>query len=148
MLLCEIKMTYEIAKRPSYKVVDSNTSFKYIKEIYPQEMDLKEFFYVVYLNRANKVIGYHKIGEGGITGVVADIRLIFAGAFECLAVGMILTHNHPTGQMRASKQDIDLTSKVKAAGKLLDIELLDHIIVGHDEFNEMTYYSLADNGQL
>lgn len=147
-MLCEVKMSYSIKKRPSYKVCDSKTIFEYIKGFYPQDMDLKEFFYAIYLNSANKVLGYHKVGKGGVAGVYADTKLIMSAALNCVSNSIILVHNHPSGNMKASVQDIQLTNKVKEACKLFDMTLLDHLIVGHNVLDEMVYYSFADEGLI
>jgi DNA repair protein RadC len=107
-------------------------------------MGVREEFVVLYLNRANHVIGSYCEFKGGITGVAVDIRLIFTVALKCLAVSIIVAHNHPSGILTPSKEDLDLTSKVKEAGSFLDILLLDHLIVN----NKGEYYSFADNGTL
>lgn len=148
VLLSEVKMTYAVKQRPTFKITSSNDAFTYVKEFYPSDMDMKEFFYVLYLNTMNKVIGHYKISEGGITGTVADVRLIFSGALKCLATAMVLIHNHPSNNMRASRQDIDLTNKIKSAGQVMEISVLDHLILGHNEINEMIYYSFADEGMM
>ena len=95
------------------------------------------------LNRANKVIGIFAVSSGGMCGTIADPRVIFAAALKSCAISIILAHNHPSGNLRPSQSDIDLTNKLRAAGKLLDIEVLDHIILAED-----SYLSLADEGLL
>jgi DNA repair protein RadC len=103
----------------------------------------KEVFVVVYLNRANKIIHFEIISEGGITGTVADPRIILKKALDHRAVSMILSHNHPSGNLLPSKADEQLTAKIKAAASYLDIQVVDHIIV-----SEEGYYSFADEGLL
>ena len=102
-----------------------------------------EVFAVVFLNRANKVNHFEIISEGGITGTVADPRIILRKALEQDAVNIILCHNHPSGSLKPSRADEQLTSKIKEAAKFIDITVLDHIIVSEDG-----YYSFADDGIL
>ncbi|CAN5510371.1 DNA repair protein RadC [soil metagenome] len=103
----------------------------------------REVFAVVFLNRANKVMHHEIISEGGITGTVADPRVILKKALEHDAVNIILCHNHPSGSVKPSRQDEELTQKIKEAARYLDIKVMDHIIVSEDG-----YYSFADEGIL
>jgi DNA repair protein RadC len=100
-----------------------------------------EVFAVLYLNRSNKINRFEIISEGGITGTVADPRIILKRALQEDAVSLVLCHNHPSGNPKPSKADIDLTNKVKEAAKFLDIRVMDHIIVSNEG-----YYSFADDG--
>lgn len=102
-----------------------------------------EVFAVVYLNRSNKINGFKIISEGGITGTVADPRVILKKALEEDAVSLILCHNHPSGSLKPSRADEELTQKIKEAAKYFDIKVLDHLIVSDDG-----YYSFADEGIL
>jgi DNA repair protein RadC len=102
-----------------------------------------EVFAVIFLNRANKINHFNIISEGGITGTVADPRIILKKALEEDAVSIILCHNHPSGSLKPSRADEELTLKIKEAAKYFDIKVLDHIIVGDDG-----YYSFADEGIL
>ncbi|MBM3415498.1 MAG: JAB domain-containing protein [Bacteroidetes bacterium] len=102
-----------------------------------------EVFAVLFLNRANKVNHFEIISEGGITGTVADPRIILRRALEEDAVSIILCHNHPSGSLKPSRADEELTAKIKGAAALLDIAVLDHIIVSNSG-----YYSFADEGIL
>jgi DNA repair protein RadC len=102
-----------------------------------------EAFWIILLNRANRVIKKHQISKGGVAGTVADPKIIFKVALEELASGIILAHNHPSGNLTASQADIDLTKKLKESGKLLDIQVLDHIIIAGKK-----YFSFADEGLL
>lgn len=103
----------------------------------------KEVFAVVFLNRGNKVTHLEIVSEGGITGVVADPRIIFKKALEHNATALILCHNHPSGNTRPSKADEAITQKIKQAAGLLDIQIMDHIIVSSEG-----YFSFADEGLL
>ncbi|MEY3451257.1 MAG: hypothetical protein RL711_1083 [Bacteroidota bacterium] len=101
----------------------------------PHFIDLPhEEFWVLLLNRANQVIKKVQISAGGVSGTVVDAKIIFKHALENLACGIILAHNHPSGNLMASEQDKDLTQKIKAAGKLMDIQLLDHLIITNTGF--------------
>jgi len=102
-----------------------------------------EVFAVLFLNRSNKINHFQIISEGGITGTVADPRIILKKALEEDAVGLILCHNHPSGSLKPSKADEDLTLKIKEAARYFDIKVLDHLIVSDDG-----YYSFADEGIL
>ena len=102
-----------------------------------------EVFAVVYLNRANKIMNFEVVSQGGITGTVADTRIILKKALEAKATSIVLCHNHPSGNLMPSKADEDLTNKIKQAALLLDIKVLDHLIV-----SEEGYYSFADEGNL
>ena len=102
-----------------------------------------EVFAVVFLNRANKINHFEIISEGGITGTIADPRIILRKALEHDAISMVLCHNHPSGSLKPSRQDEDLTQKIKDAARYFDIRVMDHIIV-----SEEGYYSFADEGIL
>jgi DNA repair protein RadC len=102
-----------------------------------------EVFAVVFLNRANKINHFEIISEGGITGTVADPRIILKKALEHDAVSIVLCHNHPSGNLKPSRQDQELTHKIKEASGFFDIKVLDHIIV-----SEEGYYSFADESML
>jgi DNA repair protein RadC len=102
-----------------------------------------EVFGVIFLNRANKINDFKIISEGGITGTVADPRIILKKALEEDAVSLILCHNHPSGSLKPSRADEELTFKIKEAAKYFDIKVLDHLIVSDDG-----YYSFADEGIL
>jgi len=118
------------------------TSKSAFELLYPYLGDLPhEEFFILLVNRANRVLKIERVGMGGVTGTVADLRIMFKSAIEHLATGIILAHNHPSGQLRPSDADIQLTKNVKEAGKILTIDLLDHIIIGNKK-----YFSFADEG--
>jgi DNA repair protein RadC len=102
-----------------------------------------EEFYALYLNQANKVIKTKHISKGGIAGTVVDVKLILKEAVQILAQGMIICHNHPSGNLRPSDSDIQLTKKIKDAAGHFDIKLLDHLII-----SQTGYYSFADEGMI
>lgn len=104
---------------------------------------LHEEFWILFLNRSNKVITQMKLSQGGISGTVTDVRIVMKKAIECLASGIIVCHNHPSGNLNPSESDSKITQKIKDAGSLMDIQLLDHLII-----SDKDYYSFADNGVL
>ncbi len=107
-------------------------------------MDLPhEEFWILLLNRANHVTKKVAVSKGGVSGTVADPKIIFKTALDGLASSVILAHNHPSGNLKPSQADIQLTKKMKEAGTLLEIPVLDHLIVANQG-----YYSFADEGQL
>jgi DNA repair protein RadC len=123
------------------KITSSKDAFQVL---YPKLADLPhEEFWILLLNRQNKVIEKKLISRGGISGTVADIRLIFKPAIEKLVSGIIAGHNHPSGNLNPSNADIALTKKLNEAGKILDIKILDHLIIADDN-----YFSFADEGLL
>jgi DNA repair protein RadC len=104
---------------------------------------VKEEFWILLLNRANIVIGKKRISEGGVAGTVADSKIIFKEAVDKLASSLILSHNHPSGNVKPSDADIKLTKRLKEAGQIFEIPVLDHIIITHNSF-----YSFADEGLM
>jgi len=104
---------------------------------------IREEFWVFHLNRASSVVLAEKLSIGGVSGTTVDIRLLYKSALERLTSSIILAHNHPSGQMRPSRSDIELTKQVVKAGKLFGIDVVDHLIVGASSF-----YSFADEGKL
>lgn len=142
--LCEIGITYNPKKLSKFKISSSQDAQMYLRETFKVELcniNLKEYFYILLLNKGSRVIGFHRLSEGSLDGCMADIRLAFATALKCLASGMILCHNHPSGRLFPSEPDKKLTNTFVEAGKLMDILILDHIILA-----EEGYYSFADDG--
>lgn len=121
-----------------------STSRQAFNLLHPILADLPhEEFWLIFLNRANKVIKKQAVSKGGVSGTVVDAKMIFKPAVENLASSVILCHNHPSGNRTPSQEDIALTRKIKEAGRVLDISVHDHIIIAND-----TYYSFADEGFL
>ncbi|MDF1546649.1 MAG: DNA repair protein RadC [Bacteroidales bacterium] len=121
------------------KITSSNDVFEIFSSLLG---DLPyEEFWVIFLNRSNSVIDKQKISQGGVSGTIIDVRLIMKHAIEKLASGLILCHNHPSGNLNPSKSDIDITKKLSDAGKIMEISVLDHVIV-----TDAQYYSFADEG--
>lgn len=123
------------------KIILSQDAYEILR---PHFQDIQhEEFWVLYLNRANRIIRKQQISLGGVAGTVADPKIILKSAIETLASGIILAHNHPSGNLSPSAQDLDLTKKMKEAGRLVEVQVLDHIIFGGSK-----YYSFADEGTL
>jgi len=134
-----------VRRDASFKKKDVIIHSKDIAEYLKAKLQHKkhEVFAVIFLNRSNKVNHFEVVSEGGITGTVADPRIILKKALSYDAVSLVLCHNHPSGSVKPSRQDEDLTHKIKEAAKFFDIQVLDHIIV-----SEEGYYSFADEGIL
>lgn len=123
------------------QIVCSNDIYQLIL---PDMCDLKhEEFRAILLNRANKILKIEKISTGGTTGTVVDIKILLKSAIENLANGFVICHNHPSGNIKPSNEDITLTKKIKESSIVMDIQLLDHLII-----TEGGYYSFADEGLL
>lgn len=141
----EIEISYCPVVKPSERisVTGSTDAEKVFRSIWCKPMELRECFYALFLNRANKVLGYYLVSMGGITGTVVDIRTIFQAALKANTCSVILAHNHPSGNTKPSDADLQVTHKVRDAGKVLDITLLDHLILLPEG-----YYSMADEGMI
>ncbi len=125
--------------KEKYKIGGSKDAFNYMQP-FLEDLSYEEFW-VIYMNRSNRIIDQVKISQGGISGTVIDVRIILKHAIEKLASTIIICHNHPSGNLQPSKSDIQITSKLKEAAKFHDVELLDHLIIC-----DSSYYSFADEG--
>ena len=128
--LAEIEIVYKPKYKASElpKVVTSGEAYECLKTAFPS-LDYREYFYILCLNRNNKVLGYCQISSGGLADTVADVRIIMQTALKSNACSIILSHNHPSGNLIPSEADKDLTKKIREAGKFFDIPVLDHLIV-------------------
>ena len=144
-VISEIEISYK-PKRANHPIVkSSNDAYNFFVQFYPEEtIALVEQFSVAFLNRANKILGIQVVSKGGLTGTIADPRLIMATALKAAATGIILCHNHPSGNLQASTADIEITKKIQSACNFLDIKLLDHIIISPNG----TYLSFTDESLL
>ena len=129
------------ADRP--KIQSSRDAVNVLREVWSNQIEVREEMVMMLLDRSNRVLGYHLLSQGGITGTVVDVRLLYSVALESLASGIILCHNHPSGNTQPSGADKQLTKNIKESGKLLDIDLLDHIII-----TKHAYFSFSDEGYL
>jgi DNA repair protein RadC len=143
-----IAAALELGRRRKLEEVPEILQIKCSKDVFdllsPLLSDLPhEEFWILFLNRSNKVLNRMKLSQGGISGTVTDVRIVMKKAIEYLASGIIVCHNHPSGNLTPSESDTKITQKIKEAGNLMDIQLLDHLIISDKE-----YYSFADNGVL
>lgn len=142
----EIELVYKTKVKASQrpKIEKAEDAYNLLIKIWDMNtIELQEQFKVILLNRMNKVLGIYNASSGGMTGTVADVRLILVAALKAGASYMILSHNHPSSSLKPSRQDEELTSKIKEAAKYLDMKVIDHIIVSQEG-----YYSFADEGLL
>ncbi|MEB2785003.1 JAB domain-containing protein [Algoriphagus persicinus] len=144
--VAEIKLSYSAKVKASQRPkVDSS---RQVYEVFAQAWDNEriefvEDFKVMLLSRANRVLGIVNISSGGTAGTVVDVKLVYAAAIKANASSIILAHNHPSGNLMPSEQDKRLTQRIKQAGTIMDIPVLDHVIMTTDG-----YYSFADYGEL
>jgi DNA repair protein RadC len=128
--VAEISVSYKPSKAHKPLIKSSDDAYFHLLKFFPEDtIALYESFVVGYLNRANRLIGIYELSKGGITGTVADPRLVLSVALKCAATGIILAHNHPSGNLQPSIADKEITHKIKNACEYLDIKLLDHLIV-------------------
>jgi DNA repair protein RadC len=139
----EIEVRYNPSIKNSPRITSPEDANELLRTLFPDwTIQLKEQFIVLYLNNFNRVIGYYLLSTGGITGTVVDIRIIFGVALKTLATGIIIAHNHPSGNLKPSRSDQIITDKIKKAAQLLDIEVWDHFILTLD-----SYYSFKEQGE-
>lgn len=124
-------------------IVSSKNAEDLFQLIWSDGMELREEFNMLLLNRANKVKGWYRISQSGVAGTVVDPKIVFSVALKCSSCGIVVAHNHPSGNTKPSEQDITLTKKLVAGGKILEIAVLDHLILTTE-----TFFSFADEGLL
>jgi len=130
---------------PNVRINSSVNARDVLMEVWDKKLlNVQEQFYILLTDRRNNIIGYEDISKGGISGTIADITLVGAIATKALAKGVIIAHNHPSGDTSPSKEDLNLTNKIRDGLKLLEITLLDHIIFAPDG----SYFSFADEGRI
>ncbi len=141
----EIKVSYSDKVKASEraKICASKDAANILNTVFEDCIQHHEEFYVMFLNRSNRVLGISCISKGGIAGTVVDVKIILQTALKANASGLIVAHNHPSGNLTASTQDIKITEKLKTACKFLDLSLLDHLII-----TDEGYLSFADEGML
>ena len=141
-LIAEVEISYshKVKVSEQVKVGSSNDCYNHVLPLW-KDIDYRESFAVLLLSRSNRVLGLRWISSGGISGTAVDVKLIFQAALKANASGIIAIHNHPSGNLSASDADIKITRKIKEAGIILDISLLDHVIITSEG-----YYSMADEG--
>ena len=140
----EVELSYKPKFKSLHQVSCSEDAYRYLLPTYKEgTICYKEYFKVLFLNQASQILGYTLISEGGITETCADVRVILQAALLTNSVAIILTHNHPNGNLKPSRQDMEITKQVRDAAKLMRITLTDHLIL-----TDEGYYSFADEGQL
>jgi DNA repair protein RadC len=140
-----ISYTQKIKNNNRQRLNSSVEVANYLRSLWnPDTISIYESFVVLMLNNSNRVNGFYTLSTGGINATCADIRILFAIVLKSLSTGIILAHNHPSGNLNPSESDINLTQKVIKAGKLFDIKTLDHIIL----IPENNYFSFADEGLI
>lgn len=142
--ISEVQISYFPMVKPSRlpKVTSSADAYSLVIDTW-KDIDYCESFAIMLLSQANKVLGVSVVGTGGQTSCTADARKIFQLALKANATGLILMHNHPSGNLHPSKSDIELTKNLKAAGDIIGIQVMDHLIVTSE-----SYYSFADDGRM
>ncbi|MBL7914757.1 MAG: JAB domain-containing protein [Bacteroidia bacterium] len=143
--LREIKVSYtsKVKVADRIKITSSKDACELFRKIWSDYLEIREEFNILLLNRANHVLGWFNVSIGGKSGTLIDPKLIFSVALKCNACGIILCHNHPSGNLNPSSPDLELTKKIKAGGDLLEIRILDHLIISTE-----CYHSMADEGIL
>lgn len=142
----EIRLTYQskvkAADRP--QITGSQDAYEILAANWSDQIGFIEEFYILLLDRSNRVMGRYLVSQGGLAGTVVDAKVIFAAALKARCSSLILSHNHPSANVRPSQADIDLTRKLQKGGEVLDILVVDHLILSP----EGGYYSFADEGLI
>jgi DNA repair protein RadC len=144
--VAEIELSYKSKVAPSLrpKITGSNDAAEVLRKYWDDsKIEFVEQFQILLLNRANRVLGIYRVSSGTTVSTVVDPKSVFVAALKANACGIILAHNHPSGNLTPSQPDIDLTKKLVDCGKLLDIQVLDHIILTSE-----SHFSFADEGRL
>jgi len=140
----EVELSYKPKFKNLHKIISSEDAYKYLLPTYREgTICYKEYFKVLFLNQASQILGYTLISEGGLTDTNVDVRVILQAALLTNSVALVLAHNHPSGNLKPSRQDIEITKQVKDAAQLMRITVIDHLIL-----TDTGYYSFSDEGQL
>jgi DNA repair protein RadC len=142
----EIQLTYnnKVKAEDRFQICSSRDAYWVFESNWSDQMELVEEFKALLLDRSNRVMGLFHASKGGVAGTVVDLKVVFAAALKARASSMIFAHNHPSGNLLPSQADLDLTKRFKEAGKILDIQVLDHLILSPDD----RYYSFADECRI
>lgn len=143
--LAEIQVSYKTTVKASERrrIITSKDAESIFREIWSSGMEFQEEVYILLLNRAHQVLGWYNVSAGGVSGTVVDPKIIFSIALKGLASCIVLAHNHPSGNLTPSNEDIHLTNRLKQAGALLDIPVIDHLILSNEG-----YYSFTDEAMM
>ncbi|MFM9949453.1 MAG: RadC family protein [Saprospiraceae bacterium] len=144
--VAEISLCYRTRVKASQRpqIASSQDAFQVLASNWSDLIEFQEEFNLLFLNRSNRVLGMYNVSKGGVAGTVVDAKIVFAAALKANASSVILAHNHPSGNLQPSTQDLELTKKLKKCGVVLDIAVLDHLILTpHDG-----YFSFADESLM
>lgn len=143
--VCELSVSYRRAATKRIKVSSASEVVAFAREYFftPDVIEYVEKFYVLFIDRSNQIYAWKQMSEGGMSGTVADPRIIFQTALLCHSTSIIILHNHPSGNVQPSAADIQLTKKLSDGGKLLEINVIDHILITSEQF-----YSFVEEGLL
>lgn len=142
--VAEIQVSYNPNKQFDFTIEDSRQSFSLVLQKWEQDLiEMQEEVKILLLNRNCKVLGIYSLAKGGISSCVVDVRIILAVALKAMATGIILIHNHPSGNLQPSNEDKKITEQLNSACKIMGITLMDHLIITKDD-----YFSFADEGIL
>ena len=144
--VAEVALSYRnsVPYNQRTKITGAKDAYRILRKLHDDNtIDYTETFKVLYLNQANHVLGYKIVSEGGITSTYSDIRTIMQGALLTNAVAMILGHNHPSGNVKPSREDERITDQISKAAQLLNIRVLDHIV-----YTRENHFSFSDHGRL
>ena len=145
-IVSEVELTYKnnVPYNQRQKISNSQGAYEILTNLFPENtMDYRETFIVLYLNRANQVLGYSVISQGGTSNTTVDIKMVIQTALLANASCIMLAHNHPSGNLYPSSDDNRITNRIIEAARLFDITVLDHIIITNE-----SYYSFTDNGNI
>jgi DNA repair protein RadC len=143
--LAEIFVSYKSKSRSNMKILSSRDAFNALFPLFDiNTIELKEEFFLLLLNKANNILGWFKLSSGGTSGTVVDVKLVFMLALQTNASNLIFCHNHPSQNIKPSDADISLTKRLKEAGNLFDIKVLDHLIIASNG----DFFAFADEGLL
>ncbi len=144
MEIAEVQVSYNNTNKEHLKITNSRATYNLLLSCWNKNtIELQEEFKVLLLNRNNQILGIYSLSKGGVSGTVVDLKLLFSVALKANASGVILVHNHPSGNLKASQADKNMTDRIIKASKLLDVQVLDHLIITKSD-----YFSFADNALM
>lgn len=144
MNVAEIKVSYSTNSSNKFKVKDSNDAYQVVIKKWDKDLiELQEEMKVILLNRANEILGIYNLSKGGTSATIVDVKLVLSVALKCNAHGIILCHNHPSGNLVPSSSDKSITEKLKKGCECVDLKLLDHLII-----TKTSCFSFTDEGIL
>ena len=144
MKATEIEISYKKGVEHSRAISDSKSAFKVLIQNWNlNQIEILEEFFLIMLNNSNQLMGIYPLSKGGRTSTIVDTKILFSIALKCNSTSIILAHNHPSGILKPSNSDKQLTKRIKQAGEILELKVLDHLII-----NRTSYFSFADNGLL